>query len=165
MNEQNIKYASSHYDPLSSDKEPFNYILWNIKNEEQRIWNSSELHQKASTIFKILVKSDTDEEEDVKTIAQIILSEIKEASVIKDSYPALDKEEIFDLCWLSLLSMLSIMSPNFQSNLYVVAFMSSMIKTVMTLRISILQVALDLEVQEILVWIPSNCFIQWCERI
>ena len=98
MNEQNIKYASSHYDPLSSDKEPFNYILWNIKNEEQRIWNSSELHQKASTIFKILVKSDTDEEEDVKTIAQIILSEIKEASVIKDSYPALDKEEIFDLC-------------------------------------------------------------------
>ena len=45
MKEQNIKYASSHYDPSSPDKEPFNYILWNIKKEEQRIWNSSELHQ------------------------------------------------------------------------------------------------------------------------
>ena len=54
--------------------------------------------QKASTISKVLVKSDTDEEEDIKTIAQIILSEIKEAPVIKCSYPALDKEEIFDLC-------------------------------------------------------------------
>ena len=54
--------------------------------------------QKASTISKVLVKSDTDEEEDIKTIAQIILSEFKEAPVIKYSYPALDKEEIFDLC-------------------------------------------------------------------
>ena len=40
------------------------------------------------------------------------------------------------------------MSPKFQSNLKVVALMSSMIKAVMTSRVSILQVALGLEVQE-----------------
>ena len=40
------------------------------------------------------------------------------------------------------------MSPKFQSTLKVVALMSSMIKAVMTSRVSILQVALGLEVQE-----------------
>ena len=104
--------------------------------------------QKASSIFKVLAKSDTDEEEDIKKVAQRISSEIKEAPVIKDSYPALGEEEISDLCLQSLLSMLPIMSPKFQSNLKVVALMSNMIKTVMTSRISILQVALGLEVQE-----------------
>ena len=104
--------------------------------------------QKASSMFKVLVKSDTDEEEDIKRVAQRISSEIKEAPAIKDSYPALDEEEISHLCLRSLLSMLSIMSPKFQSNLKVVALMSSMIKTVMTSRVSILQVALGLEVQE-----------------
>ena len=44
--------------------------------------------------------------------------------------------------------MLSIMSPKFQRNLKVVVLMSSMIKTVITSRVSILQVALGLEVQE-----------------
>ena len=111
----------------------FNYILRSIKNEEERIWNSFELHQeylkkgsteskvsrliaiiekqmkdevycfkaagmaalithkqKASSMFKVLVKSDTDVEEDIKRVAQRISSEIKEALVIKDSYPALD---------------------------------------------------------------------------
>ena len=57
-------------------------------------------------------------------------------------------EEISDLCFSSLLLMLSIMSPKFQRNLKVVVLMSSMIKTVMTSRVSILQVALGLEVQE-----------------
>ena len=104
--------------------------------------------QKASSMFKVLAKSDTDEEEDIKKVAQRISSEIKEAPVIKDSYPALDEEEISDLCLRSLLSMLPIMSPKFQSNLKVVALTSNMIKTVMTSRISILQVALGLEVQE-----------------
>ena len=109
MNERNIKYANSQYDRSSPDKELFNYILWSIKNEEERIWNSSELHQeylkkggteskvstlieriekqmkdkvycfkatgmatliihkqKAYLLFKVLVKSDTDEEEDIK---------------------------------------------------------------------------------------------------
>ena len=109
MNERNIKYANSQYDRSSPDKEPFNYILWSIKNEEERIWNSSELHQeylkkggteskvstlieriekqmkdevycfkatgmatliihkqKAYLLFKVLVKYDTDEEEDIK---------------------------------------------------------------------------------------------------
>ena len=151
MNERNIKYANSQYDRSSPDKEPFNYILWSITNEEERIWNSSELHQeclkkggtesKVSTLieriekqmrdevycfkaagmatlimhkqkeyllFKVLVKSDTDEEEDIKKVAQRISSEIKKAPVIKDSYPALDEEEISDLCLPSILSMLSI---------------------------------------------------------
>ena len=40
------------------------------------------------------------------------------------------------------------MSPKFQSNLKLVALMSNMIKAVMTSRVSILQVALGLEVQE-----------------
>ena len=31
-------------DRSSPDKEPFNYILRSIKNKEERIWNSSELH-------------------------------------------------------------------------------------------------------------------------
>ena len=44
--------------------------------------------------------------------------------------------------------MLSIMSSKFQSNLKVVALMSSMIKTVVTSRFSILQIALGSEVQE-----------------
>ena len=48
--------------------------------------------QKASSMFKVLVKSDTDVEEDIKRVAQRISSEIKEALVIKDSYPALDYE-------------------------------------------------------------------------
>ena len=45
MNERNIKYANSQYNRSSPGKEPFNYILRSIKNEEERIWNSSELHQ------------------------------------------------------------------------------------------------------------------------
>ena len=56
--------------------------------------------------------------------------------------------EISDLCFSSLLLMLSIMSRKFQRNLKVVVLMSSMIKTAMTSRVSILQVALGLEVQE-----------------
>ena len=44
--------------------------------------------------------------------------------------------------------MLSIMSSKFQSNLKVVALMSSMIKAVVTSRFSILQIALGSEVQE-----------------
>ena len=191
VNERNIKYANSQYDHSSLDKEPSNYIRQSIKNEEERISNSSELHQeylnkggteskvsrlieriqkqmkdkvycfkaagmatlimhkqKASSMFKVLVKSDTDDEEDIKRVAQRISSEIKEAPVIKYSYPALDKEEISDLCLPSLLSMLSIMSPKFHRNLKMVALMSSMIKTVMTSRVSILQVELGLEVQE-----------------
>ena len=104
--------------------------------------------QKASSMFKVLVKSDADVEEDIKRVVQRISSEIKEALVIKDSYPALDEEEISDLCLPSLLSMLSIMSPKFQSNLKVAALVSSMIKTVMTSRFSILQIALSLEGQE-----------------
>ena len=183
MNERNINYANSQYNRSSPGKEPFNYILRSIKNEEERIWNSSELHQeylkeggteskvfrlieriekqmkdevycfkaagmaalimhkqKASWMFNVLVKSDTDEEEDIKRVAQRISSKIKEA-------PA-HKERISDLYLLSLLWMLSVMSPKSQRNLKVVALMSSMIKTVMTSRVSILQVALGLEVQE-----------------
>ena len=64
--------------------------------------------QKEYLLFKVLVKSDTDEEEDIKRVAQRISSEIKKAPVIKDSYPALGEEEISDLCLPSLLSMLSI---------------------------------------------------------
>ena len=188
---RNIKYANSQYDHSSPDKEPFNYILWSIKNEEERIWNSSYLHQeypkkggteskvsrlneriekqmkddvycfkaasmatlimhkqKTSSMFKVLIKSYTDEEEGIKRVARRISSEIKEAPLIKDSYPALNEEEISDLCLPSLLSMLSIVSPKFHSSLKVVTLMSSMIKTVMTSRVSILQVALGLEVQE-----------------
>ena len=81
-------------------------------------------------MHKVLVKSDTDEEADIKRVAQRIFREIKEVPMIKDSYPALDEEEISDLFLPSLLSMLTIMSPKFQSNLKVVAWMSSMIKTV-----------------------------------
>ena len=81
-------------------------------------------------MYKVLVKSDTDEEADIKRVAQRIFREIKEVPMIKDSYPALDEEEISDLFLPSLLSMLTIMSPKFQSNLKVVAGMSSMIKTV-----------------------------------
>ena len=142
MNEKNIKYANSQYDQSSPDKEPFNYILWGIKNEEERIWNSSELHQeylkKGGTESKVSRLSDTDQEENIKRVAERISSKIKEVPVIKDSYPTLDEEEISDLCLTPLLSMLSIMSPKFQSNLQVVALMRCMIKTVMTWRVSIL---------------------------
>ena len=122
--------------------EPFNYIHRNIKNEEERIWNSSELHQeylkKGGTESKVSRLSDTDQEENIKRVAERISSKIKEVPVIKDSYPTLDEEEISDLCLTPLLWMLSIMSPKFQSNLQVVALMRCMIKTVMTWRVSIL---------------------------
>ena len=45
MNERNIKYANFQYDSLSPDKEAFSYILRSMKNEEERVWNSSGLHQ------------------------------------------------------------------------------------------------------------------------
>ena len=45
MNERSIKYANSQYNCSSPDMEPFNYIHGSIKNEEERILNSSELHQ------------------------------------------------------------------------------------------------------------------------
>ena len=178
-----IKYTHTQYDHTSPDKEPFNFILRSIKNEEDRIWNSSELHkkylkkggtkskvcrlierieermkdeiycfkaagmatiimhkQKATSMFKVLVKNDTDEEEDIKRVAKRTSSETKEASVIKDTYPTLDEEEISDLCLFSLLSMLCLVSPKFRSNLKVVALMSSMIKTVMTSKVLMLVV-------------------------
>ena len=191
VNDRIIKYAHNQYDHTSPDKEPFNFILRSIKSEEDRIWNSSELHkeylkkggteskvcrlierleeqmkdeiycfktagmptvimhkQKATSMFKVLVKNDTDEDEGIKRVAKRISSETKETPVIKDTYPTLDEEEISDLCLPSLLSMLCIVSPKFRSNLKVVALMSSMIKTVMTSKVSMLQVALGLEVQE-----------------
>ena len=87
--------------------ESFNYIHWNIKNEEERIWNSSELHQeylkKGGTESKVSRLSDTDPEENIKRIAERISSKIKEVPVIKDSYPTLDEEEISDLCLTPLL--------------------------------------------------------------
>ena len=90
--------------------------------------------------------------EDIKRVAHKIFSEIKEVPLIKVISQLLMKyllmEEISDLCFSSLLLMLSIMSPKLQRNLKVVVLMSSMIKTVMTWRVSILQVALGLEVQE-----------------
>ena len=39
--------------------------------------------QKATCMFKVLVKNDTDEEEDIKRVAKRIFSETKEAQVIK----------------------------------------------------------------------------------
>ena len=68
--------------------------------------------QKTTSMFKVLVKSDTDEEEDIKRVAKRISSETKEAPVIKDTYPTLDEEEISDLCLPSLLSMLCIVHRN-----------------------------------------------------
>ena len=122
-------------------------------------------------MYKVLVKSDTDEEADIKRVAQRIFREIKEAPMIKDIYPALDEEEISDLFLPSLLSILTIMSPKFQSNLKVVAGMSSMIKTVINdfkgfnsgscTRFRSTEKKTDWA----LVWMPSNCFMRWSEKI
>ena len=77
--------------------EPFNYIHRNIKNEEERIWNSSELHQeylkKGGTESKVSRLSDTDQEENIKRVAERISSKIKEVPVIKDSYPILTRKK------------------------------------------------------------------------
>ena len=123
-----IKYAHNQYDHTSPDKEPFNFILRIIKNEEDRIWNPSELHkgylkkrgteskvcrlierieeqmkdeiycfkaagmatvimykQKATSIFKVLVKNDTDEEEDIKRVAKRISSETNRKDLSKEA--------------------------------------------------------------------------------
>ena len=45
VNERNITYANFQYDRSSPDKGAFNYILWSMKNEEERVWNSSGLPQ------------------------------------------------------------------------------------------------------------------------
>ena len=104
--------------------------------------------QKASSLFPVLVKSDADDEEDIMRVAQRIANESKEVPVVKDHYPILDEAEISELCMPSLLSLLSNVSPKFSSNLKVIALISSMIKSVLTSKVSILQVALGLEVQE-----------------
>ena len=43
VNERNIKAAKNSLDQTSSDKDPFNYILKSLRNEEDKIWISTEL--------------------------------------------------------------------------------------------------------------------------
>ena len=43
VNERNIKAAKNSLDQTSSDKEPFNYILISLRDEEDKIWTSTEL--------------------------------------------------------------------------------------------------------------------------
>ena len=45
MNKINVKYANSQYNPWNPNEKLFNYILWSIKNGEEKLWNSSKLHQ------------------------------------------------------------------------------------------------------------------------
>ena len=43
ISERNLKAAQNQYDNTSTDKIPFNYILRSIRNEQDKVWNSSEL--------------------------------------------------------------------------------------------------------------------------
>ena len=43
VNERNIKAAKNSLDQTSSDKEPFNYTLKSLRNDEDKIWTSTEL--------------------------------------------------------------------------------------------------------------------------
>ena len=44
VSERSIKAAHNKYDQISSDKEPFNFVIRSIRNEPERIWNATELH-------------------------------------------------------------------------------------------------------------------------
>ena len=43
ISERNVKAAQNQYYNTSTDKIPFNYILQSIRNEQDKVWNSSEL--------------------------------------------------------------------------------------------------------------------------
>ena len=43
VNERSIKAVENSFNQTSDDKEPFNFILRSIRNEEDKIWTSAEL--------------------------------------------------------------------------------------------------------------------------
>ena len=43
MNKKRIQSAKNQFDQVSSDKDPFNYLLRSIRNEDEKVWTSKEL--------------------------------------------------------------------------------------------------------------------------
>ena len=46
VNERLIKACHNQYDDRSPDKEAINFIIRSIKNEPEKVWTSTELHEK-----------------------------------------------------------------------------------------------------------------------
>ena len=85
---------------------------------------------------------------EIEKVAMKIKSELKDIPTIKENYPVLDPDELTELCLPTLNTLLSIVSPKFNGNGKAIALISSMITTIATSKVSMLQVALGLLVQD-----------------
>ena len=101
-----------------------------------------------SNAFSMLkaIKSNEDNthEEALQSVTNRIKSELNNMPFISDSYPVLNMDNIMSTCSETLTSVLTGISPNFSNNMKAVALISSMIRTISTTKVSMLQVGLGL---------------------
>ena len=104
--------------------------------------------KKASSLFKVVGMKEDDDAIEIENVGKKITSELSDIPTIKEHYPVLDSDELSGLCLPTLTALLTMISPNFKNNSKAIALISSMIITIARSKVTTLQVALGLLLQE-----------------
>ena len=103
---------------------------------------------KAANLLKLVSNQDEDETLETEKVAKQIKSEVKDVHGITDKYPVLDDDTIADSILPTLNGLLVAISPKFKTNQKAVALISSIVTSMASSKVSMLQVALGLKVRE-----------------
>ena len=100
--------------------------------------------KKATDLLKLVSNQDEDETLETEKVAKQIKSKVKDVHGITDKYPVLDDDTIADSILPTLNDLLVAISPTFKTNQKAVALISSIVTSMASSKVSMLQVALGL---------------------
>ena len=103
--------------------------------------------KKATNLLQLVSNQDEDETLETEKVARQIKSEVKDVHGITDKYPLLDDDTIADSILPTLNDLVAI-SPKFKTNQKAVPLTSSIVTSMASSKVSMLQVALGLKVRE-----------------
>ena len=103
--------------------------------------------QKATSLFQLVSYVEEENDVQVDKVAKQIIKEIKVLPKLKDSYPPLDKNSIWQSCSETLLLLLANISPSLSKSLPS-ALLANIVTTAVTTHPSMIQIALGLLARE-----------------
>ena len=101
------------------------------------------LKDKAASMFKLVSEDDGKDDVPIQQIAKRIKQDIKTLNHRNKEYCTIDKENLFDECNSTLLTLLSTVSSNFQNSL-AAAMIGNIVTAMVTKRFTSLQLSLDI---------------------
>ena len=104
--------------------------------------------QKRQNLLKLVSNQDEDETLETEKVAKQIKSEVRDVHGITDQYSVLDDDTIADSILPTLNDLLVAISPKFKTNQKAIALISSIVTSMASSKVSMLQVALGLKVRE-----------------